>query len=758
AVSAWERSGKKVAAAQARSKIAYIQFLRGNYNEALARYYVVRDQLEALGSSSLVAWCNLEIAEVLLALNSFADAIDSAEAARSRFSETGLQYESAQASMVKALAEMGLQQFEPARDVLEEARAVFEKNENTTFVALIDSYLGELALKAGDGSEALRRAESSLRLFTRQKLPARAANSRRIAAWAAYLSGDQTRALRFAKSALRTAGPRVQPAVAYQCHHLIGKIERDRGRRALESFRRAVQAVEGMRGGVVADEFKATFLRDKIEVYEDAISVCLDEGGEGRIEEAFRLVESSKSRALADLLARYVKQATAKKSRSTSKGAQADARALLVKLIEDLNWYNSKAGLEDNKGGQRKAAVAERYQQKVQRCERQIAQLFRRLDGGQGQAFENQTLQTAEAGLLCRTLEAGETAIEYFTTGDEISAFILSPDRIRVERGIASKREVERLLAGLRFQLEKFNYGPAFADEHFEQLHRAANQHLGRLHELIFAALEPLIEGDRLIIMPHGALHYVPFHALLDRSGYLIDRFEISYAPSAMVLNLCRQRSAEVRAKRPGFNGGHPSGSMLNGSNSRRDVGKVVAFGIGDRDAPNIDHEVSELRAIFPDAVTLTGGEATRSNLMKFAPKARYLHLASHGYFRRDNPMFSFLKLADASLHFYNLLDLKLDAELVTLSACHTGVNMIFPGDELHGLMRGFLYAGAPSLVASLWAANDISTAAFMRRMYMRISEGDSKRAALRAAQLAVKDEYGHPYYWAPFVLMGNPN
>ena len=85
-------------------------------------------------------------------------------------------------------------------------------------------------------------------------------------------------------------------------------------------------------------------------------------------------------------------------------------------------------------------------------------------------------------------------------------------------------------------------------------------------------------------------------------------------------------------------------------------------------------------------------------------------------------------------------------------------MNMVFPGDELHGLMRGFLYAGAPSLVASLWAANDISTAEFMGEMYSRISLGETKRQAIRAAQLAIKDAYGHPYYWAPFVLMGNPN
>src|SRR6201999_15579 len=127
---------------------------------------------------------------------------------------------------------------------------------------------------------------------------------------------------------------------------------------------------------------------------------------------------------------------------------------------------------------------------------------------------------------------------------------------------------------------------------------------------------------------------------------------------------------------------------------------------------------------------------------MRHAPQAQFLHLASHGHFRRDNPMFSFLKLADAPLNFYSLLEMELNAEMVTLSACHTGVNRVFPGDELHGLMRGFLYAGTPSLVASLWAVNDHSTTELMREMYSRIRAGASKRDALRQAQLAIKEAY----------------
>jgi CHAT domain-containing protein/tetratricopeptide (TPR) repeat protein len=730
----YERAGQHLFAWQARFHMAYIDFLRGNYNRALAAYYQARDRLAAMGSAILVAWCNQEIAEILLALNAFDDASESARAAESDFSKLDMPYESAQARVVVALAAMGLGHFDQAETNLTESREIFSRQRNGALTALVDAYLAELAIKSNRPDEAARLAARSLRAFTRQNLPARAAHARLLGARAAYLSGNLTKASRMARGALAAAGSGLASAIAYRCHHLIGAVERERGRgkEALASFRRAVETVEHMRGKVVADEFKATFLGDKIEVYEDAIAACLDQGGEALLIEAFRLVESSKSRALADLLARYLRDTA-----STAEGPATDQRARLLKLIEDLNWYSSHARLEDEKGDQRRARVSINYVREAKACEREIARLFHRIESDDPRIAAIERTQSASAADLCDALEVGETAVEYFTTGDEISAFIASRDRFEVVRGVARKREVEHQLAALRFQIEKFNYGLEFADDHFEQLNAAMNRHLIRLYEMTFSVIEPRTRGPRLIVIPHGPLHYVPFHALLDRRGYVIDRFEISYAPSATVLKLCREQI----------------------SNFKFEISdKMVALGVASLDTPSIETEVRALGRIFPDAVTLTGERATHDNLMRYAPEARFLHLASHGYFRRDNPMFSFLKLADSPLNFYSLLDLRLKAEMVTLSACHTGVNTVFPGDELHGLMRGFLYAGAPSLVASLWAANDLSTAEFMREMYSRLRAGDTKRAALRSAQLAIKEAYGHAYYWAPFVLMGNPN
>jgi CHAT domain-containing protein len=117
--------------------------------------------------------------------------------------------------------------------------------------------------------------------------------------------------------------------------------------------------------------------------------------------------------------------------------------------------------------------------------------------------------------------------------------------------------------------------------------------------------------------------------------------------------------------------------------------------------------------------------------------------------------MFSSLKLGDSWLNLFDIFNLQLGAELTVLSACETGMSAVWEGDELLGLARGFLYAGTPSLVVSLWTVNDRSTAELMRHFYTELQRGASKARALQKAVIAVKAEYPHPYYWAPFMLMG---
>ena len=165
--------------------------------------------------------------------------------------------------------------------------------------------------------------------------------------------------------------------------------------------------------------------------------------------------------------------------------------------------------------------------------------------------------------------------------------------------------------------------------------------------------------------------------------------------------------------------------------------------------------ELAELAPLFPSATVLLDDQATVAALRAQAPAADVLHLACHGQFRPDNPLFSSLRLADGWLTVRDAYGLDLNCGLVTLSACETGVSAIAPGDELIGLARGFFSAGAPSLLVSLWTVDDESTAKLMASFYTRLRAGENPAAALRHAQCELLSDHPHPFFWSPFVLLG---
>jgi CHAT domain-containing protein len=157
--------------------------------------------------------------------------------------------------------------------------------------------------------------------------------------------------------------------------------------------------------------------------------------------------------------------------------------------------------------------------------------------------------------------------------------------------------------------------------------------------------------------------------------------------------------------------------------------------------------------------LAVIGEEATRAEVQRLSPGKRVVHFASHGEFRGDQPLFSGLTLADGWLTTLDVFNMRLNAQLVTLSACQTGRSMVAGGDELIGLMRAFLYAGARSLVLSLWEVDDASTPRLMERFYQGLARGQETALALREAQLEMLvagGRHAHPYFWAPFVLVGD--
>jgi CHAT domain-containing protein len=150
------------------------------------------------------------------------------------------------------------------------------------------------------------------------------------------------------------------------------------------------------------------------------------------------------------------------------------------------------------------------------------------------------------------------------------------------------------------------------------------------------------------------------------------------------------------------------------------------------------------------------GSDATADQLRKLGAESRFVHVATHGMFRRDNPMFSSIRLGDGPLSVYDLYELRLSAELVTLSGCGTGLSGVVGGDEQLGLVRGLLYAGARGVLLTLWDAYDSSTADFMKAFYGYMKGGWSKPRAAQEAMREIRERLPHPFFWAPFAMLGD--
>jgi CHAT domain-containing protein len=411
-------------------------------------------------------------------------------------------------------------------------------------------------------------------------------------------------------------------------------------------------------------------------------------------------------------------------------------------LREELNWCYSQLDAAELEGsvparagepllgrGAPAATVAQ-LDRRSRRLEQRLIRITSQLRGRDLDFESLHTGSSVELEAIRAALPAGGLLLEYYQARGTVFGFVVGRDRLEVRRVTTSER-VQRTLGFLQFQLSKLQLGDAYVRTFSSPLLAAARSHLRELHDELVAPLEPLLQSaSRLVVVPHGSLHRVPFHALWDGERYLVDRFTVSYAPSASVLELCSRRP-------------------------QRDAAGALVLAVPDPWNPGIASEASAVAAAVPGARVLLGEEATAAALRDLGAGARIIHLAAHGLFRRDNPMFSAIQLGASRLTVFDLYELDLAAEVVVLSGCGTGLSVVERGDELIGLVRGLLYAGAQTVLATLWDAQDESTARFMAAFYRHLPETADGAAALRSAMIELRAAYPHPFYWAPFILAG---
>ena len=476
-----------------------------------------------------------------------------------------------------------------------------------------------------------------------------------------------------------------------------GRIAEKEGniKEAIRFYRKAVDMIEFQRSTINTEASKIGFVGDKQEVYRRLIASLVEEK---QIALAFDYVERAKSRALVDMLA--------SKKDFAAPNAGIDIREILAVTGSSEEAVLTKDTFDKSKP--RGLIVTARRQ--LQEHAPELASLV--------------TVTTLTSENVQSMLTNDETLIEYFYDDKTLYIFVLTQKEIRVVRmGIPDLvREVQEFRRAI--------------EDHSSVRYIALSQ---SLYTQLIEPVKTHINTPHLLIVAHGMLHYLPFSALSDGKNFLIDNYSLRFLPGASVLKFIGKDKFQKR-------------------------GGMLAFGNPDLGDPRMDlmfaqQEAVSVDGLFPNSRTLLRREATESAFKKFGTGFNYLHLATHGMFNADAPLASALLLArdtenDGMLTVGDLYSLRLDTNLVTLSACETGIGKISNGDDVVGLTRGFLYAGASTIVASLWKVDDLATSQLMVEFYSHLKKLN-KKDALRQAQLTTKKRYRHPFFWAAFQLTG---
>ncbi|MCE2885275.1 MAG: CHAT domain-containing protein, partial [Planctomycetaceae bacterium] len=487
--------------------------------------------------------------------------------------------------------------------------------------------------------------------------------------------------------------------------------------RSIARLTRAVAIAESTRATLAADRHRAAYAALGVRAYEDLALDLLARGDATSLEKAFETTERARSRTLLEAMLRAIDRAG---SPTTTVGSSSRELAALRARLSALH----AAGPRPDAAGERRGPAISTTLDTMHETERAIDDVIARLENARG--LGALLAAPLDAPAIQARLGEGDALISYFASGDELLAFTGTGERLGCVRAIAPMSEVAPLVEKFLYLLrEGARRGDPDADA--RAIHAMSRAIAGAVVAPVLRAAPELRDARRLCIVPCGALHALPF-ALLDAGdGPLVVRHEIQVAPSASIA------CAPVRA----------------GTRTRA---AVIAF--ADGAAPLIDEEAARIAAIL-GCGALSGERATREGLRDAIAGANVVHLACHGRFVPSLPSASGLRLADGWLPLRDIVDLRLDADLVFLSGCETGRHAVDAGEELSGLARAFHAAGARRLVTTLWSVRDAAALAVAEGFHTSLRAGSRPSAALRDSMLALRHESPHPSWWAPFAVSG---
>jgi CHAT domain-containing protein/predicted negative regulator of RcsB-dependent stress response len=711
---------------QADYNIAYLYYFRGEYSRAIEMLIATRGACEASGDLYHVALCYMDLSEIYLELNLSEDAREMAREGFERFEKLGMGYEAAKtvANQAIALGQQGktvqaLEQFGKAREK-------FAHENNPVWPWLLDLYQALLLFREGRYFEARRLCAGASAFFDQTILPGKAILAHLLLAQIALQVGEPEVAGRETEAALDRMEGAQTPVLVYQVQLLRGELALARGDRktAVAAYKEASEALETTRSRLHSEELKISFVKNRLQVYETLVELYLaNPERDISAAEAFGWIESSKSRSMTEMIFQ------SGQTLPLSETGQSELVRRIRDLREELNWYYHRIEQEQLRPEENSAKRLQQLNEKTVSHENELRRALRELPAQQRENAALEVLGERALERVQRCLPADAALIEYYSTGERLIAAVVTKGDIEIIP-VSLVSRVLHTLHLFRFQISKFHMGAAYTQRFERPLLEAANAHLAELYSELIAPLEKHMSVRHLVFVPHGALHFLPFHALRSADQFLCDMHTVSYAPSATVFALSLEKTG-------------------------RDVRNSLIMGIPDERAPEILTEIQSVAALVPDPRVFLGSEATTEVLRQYGSDTGLLHIATHGSYRQDNPMFSCIRMGDGYVNLYDLYQMRLPSRLVTLSGCATGMNFVSAGDELVGLERGLFCAGASSLLLSLWDVHDQSTATLMELFYMNYTATQNLAKSIQSAMLELREQKPHPYFWAPFALIG---
>lgn len=701
----------------------------GRYEDALASHLTSLEGRLKLGDKYFIGVSHSNLGDVYYALGQYERAVEHYEQCVTLCGVAGDRR--TMAVVFGALATTWMASGNPQRG-LDYARRGLEVTrevglEHLEGVAL--RHVGYAYEQLGNLPESTRHLESALEIARKTGAHLDEAATLNALAGIHLQRGEPEKAAPLAKRALELALATGSPDLEVEARVKLARVARagKDSAAALDQLHKSVAILEGVRGRVRTDSGKIGYLDVRQDVYHQLAQTLLEKGS---ATEALEAAEAARGRAFSDLLAGQRVQLEAKAATSLD-----GIRALEARIRAD----NASASDEIQQAliAQTRAATE--------------SQLRGRLSALRSEQPELASLVTAEP-LAMREIAATAarlraTLVEYLVTERQLLIWTIQPNgRIAATQVDVSRQALRDKVRAVQDRMNTLTAKELDRDP-------VVRAHLEELHRTVLAPIAAQLPRNPtalVYIVPHDALHLVPFAALIDKAGrYTVENHTLVYAPSVAVLRYTDAKKRRV------VSAPSPHLLALADPTPPKDIPEGAL--------PGARNEIQQIGKRFPEdrRLTLLGDEASEANAKRLSPGQTVLHFAVHGLVRDDRPWESALILApgdgeDGWLKVPEIFGLDLRADLVALSGCSTGVGRV-SGDGIVGLSRAVIYAGAPSVLVSQWDVSDVTTAYLMDEFYGGLAAGHGKARSLRDAQLATLRQYPHPMLWAAFVLVGEP-